>query len=396
MRVYLHLILVLGILSQSLYACRLWAVCAKSGFTIPTLSSQEQSVVLNQLSAFYDQSEFMANGWALMGYAATNPDSLEPIYRSDSPATEDSATYWNSVSTLMENNEHTIGIGHLRIATSGTNSIPNPHPFLFYQAGISYSFIHNGTVDKDLLVNLITNDGTDLSWLIEHEPQTFGGGSWQDEGWSNVVDSELLMLFIMQNIEASESVLSGLESALSTLVAEGVPFTQLNLIFSNGSDLYVFGGVNGLFISESEEHYAVMTLPPTDDELSWSGISNGDLVVINENGITTYSDFTHTDPIDPIVPIEEFLVMSPAYPNPFNDFVAFELMTRSHENITIEIYSILGELVYYRELNMQNSGLKKVRWEAKTGVNHEISSGTYLIKASTNHESETQKILFIK
>ena len=339
----------------------------------------------------------MANGWALMGYQVANPDSVEPIYRSDSPATEDSTTYWNSVSTLMNDNEHIIGIGHLRLATSGDNTVPNPHPFLFYENGISYSLIHHGTVNKDLLHDLITNNGTDLSWLNEHEPQTFGGGPWQGGGWSNVVDSELLMLYVMQNIDSEGSIITGLEMALSTLVQAGVPNSQLNLIFSNGNDLYVFGGANGLSIAESEEHYAVMTLPPANDELNWVGISHGDLIVINEDGITYYSGFAETDPKDPpIVPIEEFLIMLPAYPNPFNGSVTFDLMARSSEFVTYSIFTLTGKLIYRRNLQIPNTGLKKVMWNVKSQNNQNIASGTYIIKASTNNESKTQKIVFIK
>ena len=339
----------------------------------------------------------MANGWALMGYQVANPDSVEPIYRSDSPATEDSTTYWNSVSTLMNDNEHIIGIGHLRLATSGDNTVPNPHPFLFYENGISYSLIHHGTVNKDLLHDLITNNGTDLSWLNEHEPQTFGGGPWQGGGWSNVVDSELLMLYIMQNIDSEGSIITGLEMALSTLVQAGVPNSQLNLIFSNGNDLYIFGGANGLSIAESEEHYAVMTLPPSNDELNWVGISHGDLIVINEDGITYYSGFAETDPKDPpIVPIEEFLIMLPAYPNPFNGSVTFDLIARSSEFVTYSIFTLTGKLIYRRNLQIPNTGLKKVVWNVKSQNNQNITSGTYIIKASTNNESKTQKIVFIK
>jgi hypothetical protein len=397
MRVFLQLVLLLGILSEYLLACRLYAICAKPGLTIPTLSTSEQSIVLNQFTVLFNQSESMVNGWALMGYQVANPDSVEPIYRSASPATEDSTTYWNSVSTIMNDNEHIIGIGHLRLATSGNNTVPNPHPYLFYENGISYSLIHHGTVNKDLLYDLITNNGTDLSWLNEHEPQTFGGGSWQGEGWSNVVDSELLMLYVMQNIDSEGSIIDGLEIALSTLVDTGVPNSQLNLIFSNGNDLYVFGGANGLSIAESEEHYAVMTFPPSNNELNWVGISHGDLIVINGNGITYYSGFAETDPKNPpIVPIEEFLVMLPAYPNPFNGSVTFDLLARSSEYVTYSIFSVMGKLIYSRKLQIPNTGLKKVMWNVKSQNNQNIASGTYIIKASTNNQSKTQKIVFIK
>ena len=392
MRVFLQLVLVLGILSESLLACRLYAICAKSGLTIPTLSTSEQSIVLNQFTVLFNQSEFMANGWALMGYQVANPDSVEPIYRSDSPAIEDSTAYWNSVSTLMNDNEHIIGIGHLRLATSGDNTVPNPHPFLFYENGISYSLIHHGTVNKDLLHDLITNYGTDLSWLNEHEPQTFGGGPWQGEGWSNVVDSELLMLYVMQNIDSEGSIIAGLEIALSTLVAAGVPNSQLNLIFSNGNDLYVFGGANGLSIAESEEHYAVMTLPPSNDELNWVGISHGDLIVINEDGISYYSDFAGTDPKDPpIVPTEEFLIMLPAYPNPFNPNTVISFDLSDADMVSLDIFDIAGRQVASLISEYMIPGSHQINWNPG-----QLSSGIYLVNLVVGTETLNQKITYIK
>ena len=392
MRVFLQLVLVLGILSESLLACRLYAICAKSGLTIPTLSTSEQSIVLNQFTVLFNQSEFMANGWALMGYQVANPDSVEPIYRSDSPATEDSTAYWNSVSTLMNDNEHIIGIGHLRSATSGDNTVPNPHPFLFYENGISYSLIHHGTVNKDLLHDLITNNGTDLSWLNVHEPQTFGGGPWQGEGWSNVVDSELLMLYVMQNIDSDDSIIAGLEIALSTLVAAGVPNSQLNLIFSNGNDLYVFGGANGLSIAESEEHYAVMTLPPSNNELNWVGISHGDLIVINEDGISYYSDFAVTDSKDPpIVPTEEFLIMLPAYPNPFNPNTVISFDLSDADMVSLDIFDIAGRQVASLISEYMIPGSHQINWNPGN-----LSSGLYLVNLVVGTETFNQKITFIK
>ena len=392
MRVFLQLVLVLGILSESLLACRLYAICAKSGLTIPTLSTSEQSIVLNQFTVLFNQSEFMANGWALMGYQVANPDSVEPIYRSDSPATEDSTAYWNSVSTLMNDNEYIIGIGHLRSATSGDNTVPNPHPFLFYENGISYSLIHHGTVNKDLLHDLITNNGTDLSWLNVHEPQTFGGGPWQGEGWSNVVDSELLMLYVMQNIDSDGSIITGLEIALSTLVAAGVPNSQLNLIFSNGNDLYVFGGANGLSIAESEEHYAVMTLPPSNNELNWVGISHGDLIVINEDGISYYSDFAVTDSKDPpIVPTEEFLIMLPAYPNPFNPNTVISFNLSDADMVSLDIFDIAGRQVASLISEYMIPGSHQIVWNPG-----QLSSGIYFVKLIAGNTSLNQKITYVK
>ena len=51
-------------------------------------------------------------------------------------------------------------------------------------------------MNKDLLLNLITDSGTDSSWIETHPPQTFGGGHWSESGWESVVDSELILLML--------------------------------------------------------------------------------------------------------------------------------------------------------------------------------------------------------
>ena len=48
----------------------------------------------------------------------------------------------------------------------------------------------------------------DESWLDQNPPQTFGAGDWTGSGWNSVVDSELIMLFIMKQIEIYGEVIS--------------------------------------------------------------------------------------------------------------------------------------------------------------------------------------------
>ena len=96
--------------------------------------------------------------------------------------------------------------------------------------------------DKDLLHNLITDNGIDLSWLETHPPQTFGGGQWSGSGWESVVDSELILLLVMKKINLLGDNIEGFKAAVSDLVNAGVNAGQLNLIFSNGYSLLIFGG----------------------------------------------------------------------------------------------------------------------------------------------------------
>ena len=100
----------------------------RSDITFPSLSGPEvKEEVQSQLTTFYYQSENMLDGWALLSYDNSEQDSISPLYRSKSPATNDSVLYWTTVETLLGSESGKIGLGHLRVATSGSNSIPNPH-----------------------------------------------------------------------------------------------------------------------------------------------------------------------------------------------------------------------------------------------------------------------------
>ena len=392
MNIILKFTLLVIIIIQPLNACRLWAVCARSDLTFSEVSEAQYAEIELQLNSFYFQSEYMLDGWALLRYNESEQDSVTPIYRSESPATNDSALYWNAVDALLGSDSGKIGIGHLRIATSGSNSIPNPHPWMFYLNDISYSFIQNGTVNKEILYDLITESGTDLTWLEMYPPQTFGGGDWKSSGWTNVVDSELILLYIMKEVQYHEDIVIGFQTAVINMINAGTSASQLNLIFSDGGSLFVFGGSHGLYTTESTDYYSIMTQPPNNDGNEWTGIANEEMIVINSSGIVRYPDFVTNDMEGghDIYPLS--FTMSPAYPNPFNASVYFVLDGQTSEPVNISIYSITGKQVdqfFVPGLNNQQS---KIGWLPSSNV----PSGTYFIQASTNYFNETRKILFIK
>ena len=392
MNIILKFTLLVIIIIQPLNACRLWAVCARSDLTFSEVSEAQYAEIELQLNSFYFQSEYMLDGWALLRYNESEQDSVTPIYRSESPATNDSALYWNAVDALLGSDSGKIGIGHLRIATSGSNSVPNPHPWMFYHNDISYSFIHNGTVNKEILYDLITESGTDLTWLELYPPQTFGGGDWKSSGWTNVVDSELILLYIMKEVQYHEDIVIGFQTAVINMINAGTSASQLNLIFSDGGSLFVFGGSHGLYTTESSDYYSIMTQPPNNDGNEWIGIANEEMIVINSSGIVRYPDFVTNDMEDDhdIYPLS--FTMSSAYPNPFNASVYFVLDGQTSEHVNITIYSITGKQVDQFFIPRLNGQQSKIGWSPSLNV----PSGTYFIQASTNYFNETQKILFIK
>ncbi len=378
---------------QPLNACRLWAICTRSDITFPSLSGPEIEEVQSQLTTFYYQSENMLDGWALLSYDNSEQDSISPLYRSESPATNDSALYWTTVETLLGSESGRIGLGHLRVATSGSNSIPNPHPWMFYKNNLSYSLIHNGTVSKVILYDLLTDNGTDLSWLESYPPQTFGGGDWKSTGWANVVDSELILLYVMKEIETHGDMVIGFQNAVIKVIDAGTTASQLNIIFSNGETLFIFGGSNGLHFTESTDYYAVMTQPPTNNSDQWVGIGHAEMVVINNDGISSYPSLVNNDDdSENEILYPSYFTMSPAYPNPFNGSVYFVLDGITEEPVDISIYSIAGRKIEQFSIPRLDDQQNKIGWLPKMNV----PSGTYFIQASTSYIKQTQKILFIK
>ena len=183
--------------SSELLACRIWAVMSKSGHSLNLTNQQELNFVNTQLDALFDQSQYNQDGWAVIRYGLSQDNVNDSVFRSTLPANQDSLNYWFVMNGIFNQPEQNIAIAHIRTATSGASAIPNPHPWVF-EIDRTYSFVHNGGASKEVLYDLITNNGIDNSWLDQHPPQTFGGGDWKSMGWGNVVDSELILLFIMK------------------------------------------------------------------------------------------------------------------------------------------------------------------------------------------------------
>ncbi len=389
----IRLIIILILTLQWTEACKLWGTCTKTNITLPELSDDSFTDLDLQLREFFLQSNQMINGWALLGYGNNAGEQITPLHRSSEPATNDSLLYWQKVDTLLQMESGKIGIGHLRLASSGSESIPNPHPWMFHYNGLSYSLVHNGTISKVLLRDLITDDGFNTSWLDDYPPQTFGGGNWNGSGWANVVDSELLMLFIMRNINTHQSSVSGFKISMLELVNAGVNASQLNIIFSDGISLFIFGGQDGLYTKESTDCFSVMTQPPQEEIVSWDGIGHQEIIIIRDDGLIRYADYVENnlDRFETII-VPSFLQMSPAFPNPFNGELSFYLEGLVVGNINISIYSITGTLVDQFIVPGMNNEKIKVNWQP---IN-ELSSGTYFIKTKSNELEQSQKILFVK
>ena len=365
---------------------------------LSVIPEDEKLFLYQQLNSFYDQSYYAPDGWAIAGTSNNENFNNEILVRSENAAYIDSVSYWTTVDSLLESYFGIIGIAHLRAASSGATGIPNPHPWIFNDEDQSFYLVHNGTVSKDLLRNLITSNDSDLSWLTQHSPQTFTSENWDDiNGWNNVVDSELILLFIMQQISIYGSVINGVQNALLSMINSGISPGQLNIVFSNGSELYIFGGYNGLSVLESENYFSVMTQPPFDDVSgggNWNGIQGSELLVIDTSGINYFTNFSEINDESLIL---NQLFLLPSYPNPFNSTLYIPYKISGSKSINFSIRSILGKEIYQKKIfNNDDDHQGIIEWQPNNDQNQKLSSGIYFISLESEIGAKYQKISYIK
>ena len=382
--------------SAEIFACRIWAVISKTDLALNMATNQDLEFVSYQLGALYDQSQYNQDGWAVIRYGISVDSMAETVFRSELPANQDSLNYWTTMNEIFGEHSDRIGIAHIRAATSGASLIPNPHPWIF-EASKTYSFVHNGGASKELLYNLITDNGLDDTWLEQHPPQTFGNGDWRDDGWNSVVDSELIMLLIMKQINVFDDVLIGLEAAFSLMIEAGISPYMLNCVFSDSESLYVYGGSNGLKFSETESFYSVMSSPPNNSaSYNWEPISSGEMIILNKDGYTRYPSFAVLQSSEPEIIFPEKPELYPAYPNPFNGQVVIPFKVISDRSVSVSIFNISGINVYNKYLSTREKESGKIIWQPDKAAEYSLSSGVYIIKMTSGADVKTSKIMFIK
>ena len=377
-------------------ACKIWAVISKEGYPLTSLNQEHIELIQVQLNSFYNQSQSNANGWSVIQYGRTDLNFDNNVYRSVLPAYQDSSNYWNTMESIFNDSSDNISIAHLRAATSGASSIPNPHPWIF-EGDSTYSFVHNGGASKDILYDLITENGLDEDWLIQNPPQTYGNGDWSADGWSSVVDSELIMLLIMKKIVQSQSVIEGLESAVTMMLDSGIYPSMLNFIFSDSKSLFIYGGNSGLKIMETDEYFSVMSSPPTDTQSqSWDPINSNELVVINKESINRYPTFASVSNDDPNIVFPDSPKLFSPYPNPFNGRLTINFDVGISQSATISIYSINGIKVFSKSISHADKNRGRIYWNPKNNFDENLSSGLYIVELSSEVNSTSSKIMFIK
>ncbi len=86
------------------------------------------------------------------------------------------------------------------------------------------------------------------------------------------------------------------------------------------------------------------------------------------------------------LPIPDRISLAQNYPNPFNPGTAIEFTVPSMMRVNLSVYNSLGQEVRTLLDSPQASGTHLVYWNGNDNGNHVVSSGTYVIRMSTDSE----------
>jgi len=276
---------------------------------------------------------------------------------------------------------------HRRNASTGSNVIANPHPWVYSNEGHTITFMHNGNVSIALLEAFYQANLHLIDPEIEalRNPDPFGINI-------EMVDSGLIFAVLLINIkQAGWDIGSGIRATLQNenlWEYEAAPKGSIaNFILSDGNDTYAYRGmVNSLDLLGYvyDDNMAVITSLLNEnlqalgvDELLYMP-ATGEPVVI--------SSFSGTSDVT----ISPSKLNPQVFPNPFNPVtnISFTLPARAY--VALQIFNVKGQLMSVIEKDLPQ-GENSLVWDAQ-----HAPSGVYLYRITAGDHSATGKMLLLK
>ncbi|MBT3824079.1 MAG: T9SS type A sorting domain-containing protein [Candidatus Marinimicrobia bacterium] len=90
------------------------------------------------------------------------------------------------------------------------------------------------------------------------------------------------------------------------------------------------------------------------------------------------------------------LVLSPAFPNPFNPSTTIRYGIPDYSYVSLEIYDLRGNIVRTLESGQQTAGWYNVVWNGQSAEGRTISTGIYFARLIAGDNSQVLKLLYLK
>ncbi|MDC0145353.1 T9SS type A sorting domain-containing protein [bacterium] len=242
-----------------------------------------------------------------------------------------------------------------------------------------------GDTNGDTILNVL--DVVTLVQFIlgqnELEGCAIGASDFNQDGTVNVLDVVGLVQYILspRSADATSAVMDILSDGVS-LKADGyIGAVQMTLSHDPG---FVLSLTDDALVSEYKTEETTTTLivvMPEDDQL----FTTSDTFKVDEVLVANSESFIT------VTESELEFSLSSAYPNPFNPTTTIEFSASEAGYASVKIYNLMGQVVGVLMDGMVDAKTYNLTWNAK-----DLSSGVYMIKAESNGNVATQKVMLLK
>jgi hypothetical protein len=247
----------------------------------------------------------------------------------------------------------------------------------------SCEYCSPGDVNGDAAVNVLDIVAT-VNYILE------GGDDFavdcadiNGDGAVNVLDIVATVNFILEGrtVDASSVRLIKAGNALN-LNADGY-IGGVQMTLSHGADFSIELTDKAMvadYRTNGNETTLIIVAPESDELFIATGKYDiVDMIVANSAGQMDVS----------IVPSS--FELSAAYPNPFNPTTSLNLSVAEAGHVSVQVYNVMGQLVSTLADGHMGASEYTFTWDASA-----ISSGVYLITATTANHTSTQKVMLLK
>ena len=323
-------------------------------------------------SNFYDGLTFFIDGQQIGQYQPTSSDQ--------SP--------WINVSYPVSEGNHTFkwtyskdgGGGSTDCINTGCDDAAFIDDVIFPSVESEFNGIV-GDINGDEIVNVLDIIQT-VNMALGSQDPNFTVADLNSDGIINVLDIVLIVNIVLgprlndateASVNIEENLLNisgnGTISGIQMLISHDENFSFELTKQSMISDFLTIGKLTEI----------IVVLPSEENIFSYNGnFEIEEIMIVN----------SHSE-IDIVLPSE--IVLSEAYPNPFNPVTNLDINITEDSFVTVKIYDIRGYVVHTMLSTNLEKGTHTVSWNAS-----DFPSGLYFVRAESTNGVQSQKITLLK
>ncbi len=127
-------------------------------------------------------------------------------------------------------------------------------------------------------------------------------------------------------------------------------------------------------------------------EISVTGLTFEPTSMIFDPDMWIFCTNSNSGVVDPVDQTINKFELSTVWPNPFNSSTSISIQLQTRSNITVEVYDLLGRKVDVLANGIMQAGEHRLSWTPEM----DLSSGTYIIRASSNGVQHVKRVSMIK